>query len=94
MTWERIEELTTDVSFLVVRALSLTPSSQEIEKRKSSSSPIPGFDEPFRSFVYLVYYKGFIVLRVNGTDSVPGVGGRADCLTNLTIMNVRRRTEP
>jgi hypothetical protein len=48
MTWEKIEELTTDVSFLVVRALSLTPSSQEIEKRKSSSSPIPGFREPFR----------------------------------------------
>jgi hypothetical protein len=27
------------------------------------------------------YYKGCIVLRVNGTDSVPDVGDWADCLT-------------
>jgi hypothetical protein len=56
MTWEKIEELTTGVSFLVVRALSLAPSSQEIEKRKSSSSLIPRSHKPFSSFVYLVFH--------------------------------------
>ena len=35
MTWDKIEELTTGVSLLVARALSLVRSSQEIEKRKS-----------------------------------------------------------
>ena len=35
MTWEKIDELTTGVFFLVARALSLVPSSQEIQKRKS-----------------------------------------------------------
>ena len=35
MTWEKIGELTTGVSLLVARALSLVRSSQEIEKRKS-----------------------------------------------------------
>jgi hypothetical protein len=50
-TWEKMEELTSGVSLPVVRAHSLTRSSQEIEKRKSSSSLIPGFHEPFRSFV-------------------------------------------
>jgi hypothetical protein len=55
-TWEKIEELTSDVSFLVVRALSRTRSSQEMEKRKNSSEPIPGFRESFRSFVDLVFH--------------------------------------
>jgi hypothetical protein len=57
MRWEKIEELTTYVSLLVVRVLSLTRSSQEIRKRKSSSSRIPGFLEPLKSFVYRVSHS-------------------------------------